>query len=124
MKDFIASLMSEKDYKEMCRKYLRDKSEADDQIIYKDNFLYDQAYDAICLLIDIGTVSNSSDIERVLNDVNKHILRKFREKFKRKPLVPGNKANWKIYNYLGDICWWFELLFGVLSRLTNKLISK
>ena len=85
--------MSEEDCKEIFRKYLRNKLEADDQIIYKNKFLYDEAYDTICLLMDIGTVSNVSDIERVLNDVNKYIHKKFRKKFKRKSPVPGNKIS-------------------------------
>lgn len=81
--------MSEEDCKKLFRKYLRKKSKADDQIIYKREFLYDEAYDYICLLMNIGTVSNVSDIDRVLSDVNNYVRLKFRQKFRRKPPVPG-----------------------------------
>ena len=91
MKDFIASSMSEKDFKELLRIYLRDKSEADHQIIYESKFLYDQVYHVLCLLIDIGTISNISDIDQVLSSVNKHIQKRFREKFKKKSPVTGKK---------------------------------
>ena len=81
--------MSERDCKEFFWKYLRDKSEVDDQIIYKNKLLYDKAYDTICLLIDAEIVSNVSDFDRVLCSVNKQIHRRFMDKFKEKS--PGKK---------------------------------
>ena len=110
MKDFVAYSMSEKDCKEVFRIYLLVKSEADDQIIYKEKSLYDEAYHAICLLMTTGTVSKISDFEQVLSNVNKHIHERFRNKFRKQSPVPGKKLcvflirKLKKHNVLGVIC--------------------
>ena len=88
MKDFIAYRMSEEDCDEICREYLRDESE---HRIKKDNVnsVYDQSYAIIRLLIDKLIISDISDMENVLNMINKAILNKFRQKLRDGTLVPG-----------------------------------
>ena len=80
--------MSEEDCDEICREYLRDESE---HRIKKDNVnsVYDQSYAIIRLLIDKLIISDISDMENVLNMINKAILNKFRQKLRDGTLVPG-----------------------------------
>lgn len=89
MKDFIASSMSERDCKEICRKYLRDKFESDDQIICEDEFLYDKAYGFIRLMVEEGIASTLSDMDGVLKNINELLRIKFRDKFKKKAPEAG-----------------------------------
>ena len=85
MKDFIAKKMSQHMWIDICRKYLNNESpnKIKEDIPYD---IYEQAYYVISLLINTGKVSCWSDMENVLNECDKSIVKAFTLKFKEAPL--------------------------------------
>ena len=84
MKDFIAYHMSGNDWKEICREYLDNESE--DRIKVDNLTLYDRAYTVICSLIEKSKEIHWSHMEKVLNKINKKIVKQFTAKFKEAPV--------------------------------------
>ena len=73
------------DWKEICREYLHNESE--DRIkIENQNSVYDQAYTVIGLLINKKEEFLWRDMEEVLKNINKEIVKKFTQKFKEPPV--------------------------------------
>ena len=88
LKDFIAYQMSQEDWKQILRNYLQNESESRIQKQH-ENSIYDQAYAVIILLIKKEIVSNWYDMEDILNQFNKGIVKDFWEKFNKKTPVQG-----------------------------------
>lgn len=86
MKDDLAYLMTVQDWKDICKKFLPDE---EDRVICEHKKTYDQAYDVVCLLIERGKVSTWSDMENLLNQVNKTIAKRFKKKCKTSQLAAG-----------------------------------
>ena len=79
MKHFIASQMSDPDWKGICRRKLDDQSE--EEIRRNNDSLYDYSYAVIRKLTEKQLVVYWSDMEEILKLVNKKIITKFTEKF-------------------------------------------
>ena len=78
--------MKIEDWKEICRNHLPGE---EDRIERDNNKSYDQGYALIGLLMERGLVSTWSDIERLLDPVNKTIAKRFKEKYKNSKLARG-----------------------------------
>ena len=77
--------MSDNDCKQIVIEYL--DNEPEDRLkIENPNNVYDQAYAVICALIKERGEFYWSDMEKVLNNINKEIVKKFTQKFKEAPL--------------------------------------
>ena len=76
--------MSENDWRDICREYL--ENEQEDRIQKQNPGIYEQAYTVICLLINRRLVCCWSDMEKVLNNYNKKIVKEFTQKFKKTPV--------------------------------------
>lgn len=86
LKDDLAYLMVDGDWRDICKKLLPEEIER----VERDNKkLYDRAYNVVSLLIERGIVSTWSDMEKVLNPVNKEIVKTFKENYKKSELAPG-----------------------------------
>ena len=79
MKHFIASQMSDPDWKGICRIKLDDQSQ--EEIRRNNDNLYDYSYAVIRKLTEKQLVVYWSDMEEILKLVNKKIITKFTEKF-------------------------------------------
>ena len=87
LKDDLAYLITSEDWKDVCKKFLPEEIE---RVRDDNNTVYDQAYNVVCLLIERGIVSTWSDMKKkVLNNVDRAIIKKFEEKSKKTALARG-----------------------------------
>ena len=87
MKDFIATRMTEKTWKDICMNYLDYKTPNDIKSEIPGN-IYEQSYYVISRLIETGKVSCWHDMEKLLNKCDKSIVYEFTQRFKE-TLVQG-----------------------------------
>ena len=87
MKDFIAYLMEDQDWKSIARENLPPQTET--QILHDHARLYDRSYCVVRELINQRKVSKWSDMKNILKSINKGIIKKFTNKFSSKQSAPG-----------------------------------
>lgn len=82
MKDYLATKLPFKNWKEILRVHGQENAETLIHKISRDNRSdYDRSYAVIRALVEKGRISNMSQMEKVVNKVNQPIAIRFRKKF-------------------------------------------
>ena len=79
MKDFIANLMDDRDWRKICRKELPMNLER--KISDNNSNLYERSYAVIRKLAELKVVIYWHEMKEILNLFNKHIVNRFEKKF-------------------------------------------